>query len=107
MHHRHYFYVETVSFFSSSARQWISVSVSLLTSSDDSAGVCERPESLGSTSRPLKSAELVLLALKSSFKAGLCTQTEQMHQIHTLYKPATIGWTRGLINIHTARDYIC
>lgn len=42
------------------------------TSSDDSAKECEKPGVLGSAPKPLRSAELVLLGLKSSLNAKFC-----------------------------------
>lgn len=47
------------------------------TSSDDSAKECEKPGVLGSAPKPLKSAELVLLGLKSSLNVKFCGEKEE------------------------------
>lgn len=49
----------------------------LHTSSDDSAKECEKPGVLGSAPKPLKSAELVLLGLKSSLNVKFCGEKEE------------------------------
>lgn len=66
----------------------------LRTSSEESASVCERPDVFSSFSSPLISAELLLLALRSSFKVGPWEISS------TLMRPAVrANWLWGWIEL--------